>query len=301
MKKNKFFSKEFTIGAIGIVALLLVYFLINFFKGIDLFKMGETYYVKFNNVNQLVNSSPVFLNGFKAGNVRNIYCDYANMKDVIVEIEIDKQVRIPIGSTAKISTHMLGGADMSITLADNDNYIAPGDTINGIHDPGIAGEASEKIMPALDNMLPKADSILTSLNTLLANPALVASIENIGSLTNKLNKTTQELNNLLANDIPQITGRMIQIEDDVLAMSSQLKEVDYKRIIATLDSTITDLSSIASAIESGKGTMGLLLKDTTLYNNLNRTTEAATALLNNLRENPKRYVHFSLFGKKEKQ
>ena len=300
MKKAKKFSKEFLIGVIGIVALLLVYFLINFFKGIDLFKMGETYYVKFNNVSQLVNSSPVFLNGFKAGNVRDIHYDYANMKSVIVEIEIDKQLRIPVGSVAKISTHMLGGADLSITLAESDKFIAAGDTLNGIHDPGIAGEASEKIMPALDSMLPKTDSILTSLNAILSNPALIASLENIESITKKLNSTTEQLNRLLANDIPAITGRMVQIEEDVLATSSQLKDIDYKSIAASLDSTITNLHEITEALNNGTGTAGMLLKDSTLYKNLNSTCESATMLLENLRENPKRYVHFSIFGRKEK-
>ena len=106
MKKNKIFSREFLIGVLGIAALLTIYFLINFFKGIDLFKMGNTYYVKFNNISQLASSSPVYLNGFKAGNVREIHYDYNDLSNIIVEIEIDKRLQIPSGSTAKERIYM---------------------------------------------------------------------------------------------------------------------------------------------------------------------------------------------------
>lgn len=300
MKKNKLFTREFLIGAIGITALVVLYFLINFFKGIDLFKMGNTYYVKFDNISQLASSSPIYLNGFKAGNVREIHYDYSNLSNIVVEIEIDKRLQIPSGSTAKITTHILGGADISIDLTDSSTPIAPGDTIKGYLDKGLMGEASEKMLPAINSIVPKVDSVLTALNVLLQNPALASSVDNIESLTAELGTTTRQLNSLLSNDIPQITGRMVQLEDNLIATTSELKEVDYARLFGSLDSTLTNLQHITTALREGEGTAGRLLSDTALYHNLNRTTEAATALLENLRENPKRYVHFSLFGRKEK-
>lgn len=300
MKKNKIFSREFLIGAIGITALIVIYFLINFFKGIDLFKMGNTYFVKFNNISQLASSSPVYLNGFKAGNVREIHYDYSNVQNIIVEIEVDKRLHIPLGSTAKITTHMLGGADISIELANSNINITPGDTITGILDRGLAGEAGEKIIPAINTIIPKVDSVLAALNTLLTNPAVAASIDNVESLTSELTTTTRKLNAMLSNEIPQITNRMIELEDNLLATTSQLKDIDYARLFGSLDTTLVNLQNITAALIEGEGTAGKLLNDTTLYHNLNRTTEAATALLENLRTNPKRYVHFSLFGRKDK-
>lgn len=300
MKKNKIFSREFLIGAIGITALIVIYFLINFFKGIDLFKMGNTYFVKFNNISQLASSSPVYLNGFKAGNVREIHYDYSNVQNIIVEIEVDKRLHIPLGSTAKITTHMLGGADISIELANSNISITPGDTITGILDRGLAGEAGEKIIPAINTIIPKVDSVLTALNTLLTNPAVAASIDNVESLTSELTTTTRKLNAMLSNEIPQITNRMIELEDNLLATTSQLKDIDYARLFGSLDTTLVNLQNITAALIESEGTAGKLLNDTTLYHNLNRTTEAATALLENLRTNPKRYVHFSLFGRKDK-
>lgn len=298
MAKKKLFTREFFIGAIGIAALLLIYFLINFFKGIDLFKMGETYYVKFSDVSQLVGSSPVYLNGYKAGNVRSINCDFNQIDNIIVEIEIDKRIKIPKGSTARITTHMLGGADLGIIPSHNSETLAPGDTIIGTLDRGIAGEAADKIMPAFNNIMPKVDSILTSLNIILANPALTSSIENVERVTGELATATASLNTLLNKDVPQITGRMVDIEEDMLAVSSQLSEIDYKQLIGSLESTLSNIQQLTTALNKGEGTMGMLLKDSTLYNNLNGTCKAATELLQNLREDPKRYVHFSVFGRK---
>lgn len=297
MSKKIRFSKELIVGSTGILALLLIYLMINFFKGIDLFKDGEHYYVKFDNIGQIVSSSPIFLNGYKAGNVRSISYDFENMKNVIVEIDIDKRLRIPVGSYAEVNNHMLGGSEISIILADNDQYISAGDTITGRLNKGLAGEMSNAI-PTINNMIPKVDSILTSLNILLANPALNSSISNIGEITEDLSTTTASINSLLSDEVPQITERMVKIEDDILKVSSQLSEADYKKLLTTLGASIENLESITSSLEKGEGTAGKLLKDNELYNKLDSTCSAARALLEDLKENPKRYVHFSIFGKK---
>lgn len=297
MSKKIRFSKELIVGSTGILALLLIYLMINFFKGIDLFKDGEHYYVKFDNIGQIVSSSPIFLNGYKAGNVRSISYDFENMKNVIVEIDIDKRLRIPVGSYAEVNNHMLGGSEISIILADNNQYISAGDTITGRLNKGLAGEMGNAI-PTINNMIPKVDSILTSLNILLANPALNSSISNIGEITEDLSTTTECINSLLAHEVPQITERMVKIEDDILKVSSQLSEADYKKLLTTLGTSIENIESITSALEKGEGTAGKLLKDNELYNKLDSTCSAARALLEDLKENPKRYVHFSIFGKK---
>jgi phospholipid/cholesterol/gamma-HCH transport system substrate-binding protein len=150
-------------------------------------------------------------------------------------------------------------------------------------------------------MLPKLDSILGNLNTLLANPALNSTVNNAAELTEELKKTTTGINKLLSKDVPAITDRMIKLEDDMLAVSGQLKEVDYKSLALQLENTLSNIEQLTLVLNSKEGTMGLLLNDTTLYRNLCTTCEQAEALLQNLREEPKRYVHFSLFGRKEKK
>lgn len=298
---KKIFSREVLIGATGILAILIIYFLINFFKGINLLKPENHYYVKFSDVCQLVNSSPVFINGYSVGNVRNINYDYENPGNIIVTIEIDERMKVPVGSYATITTHMLGGTDISLVLGNSGNMLAPGDTIVGYPDKGIAAVASEKILPAFDNMLPKLDSILGNLNTLLANPALNNTVNNAAELTEELKKTTLGINKLLANDVPAITDRMIKLEDEMLAVSGKLNQIDYKNIASQFENTLRNIEQLTVVLNSKEGTMGLLLNDTTLYANLCKTCEQAEALLQNLREEPKRYVHFSIFGRKDKK
>lgn len=298
---KKIFSREVIIGATGIIAILVIYLLINFFKGINLFKPDNHYYVKFSDVCQLVNSSPVFINGYSVGNVRDINYDYTNPGNIIVTIEIDERMKVPAGSYATITTHMLGGTDMSLVLANSNMILSPGDTITGIPDKGIAAVASEKILPAFDRMVPKLDSILGNLNTLLANPSLNSTVDNAAALTEELKKTTASINRLLAKDVPAITDRMVRLEDDMLAVSGELKNIDYASITKELEQTLVNVRKLTSALNSNNGTIGLLLNDTTLYRNLCTTCEQAESLLVNLREEPKRYVHFSIFGRKDKK
>ncbi len=298
MSKKIKFTKELIVGIIGVTALLSIYLLINFFKGIDLFKDGERYYIKFDNIGQMANSSPIYLNGYKAGNVQGITYDFEDMSYVIVTIDIDKRLRIPTGSYAEVNNHMLGGSDISIILSGSDTYLSPGDTLTGRLNKGIAGEM-ENTMPTINKMIPKIDSILTSLNTLLANPALNSSVNNAEKITDELAVATARLNSLLANDIPQITGSVANIGNDLKKVSSQIKEVDYKELFTSLQATIDNLEEITATINSGEGTAGKLLKDSELYEKLDSTCSAANALLTDLKNNPKRYVHFSIFGKKE--
>ena len=299
-KKKGTFTRELWIGVLGIIAILIIYLLINFFKGINVFSTGEKYYVKFSNIGEIVNTSPVFINGYKVGHVSNVIYNFENPDEVYVEMHLDNKLKMPVGSVALINTKMLGSSTISLALGKSATMIQPGDTIEGRMNTGAMDEAGEMI-PKITAMLPKLDSILVSLNNTLANPAINSSVNNIEGLTAELNTTAKLLNKVLENDIPVATDKLVKIEDDLLKMSSQLSEVDYNMLIGSLEASLTNIQNITAALSNGEGTAGMLLKDSTLYNKLNNTTEAATLLLEDLKENPKRYVHFSVFGKKEKK
>lgn len=299
-KKKSTFTRELWIGVLGIIAILTIYLLINFFKGINIFSTGEKYYVKFSNIGEIVNTSPVFINGYKVGHVSNVIYNFNNPDEVFVEMHLDNQLQMPEGSVALINTKLLGSSTISLALGNSSTMLQPGDTIEGRMSTGAMDEAGEMI-PKITAMLPKLDSILVSLNSTLANPALNSSLNNIEELTAELNTTAKLLNNVLANDIPVAAGKLVEIEDDLLKMSSQLSEVDFNRLIGSLEVSLNNIQNITTALDNGEGTAGMLLKDSTLYNKLNNTAEAATLLLEDLKANPKRYVHFSVFGKKEKK
>ena len=294
-------KKEVKIGLIGIVALAMLFFGINYLKGVRMFHPSSYYYVEFTNVNALTVSSPVYASGYKIGLVRDIQYNHANPGHVIVEVEMDEEMQIPKGSTGELVTEMLGTVKMNLILnLANKEYYLPGDTLSGTVNNGLMGVA-EAIMPKVEQLMPKMDSILHSLNQLLANPALTATLENAEKLTANLDVTTRQLNKLMQNDLPQITGRMVTIADNCTTISENLKDINYAETFRKIDATLQNVQAISDRLSSKDNTIGLLLNDPTLYNNLSTTTANAASLLEDLQAHPKRYVHFSIFGRKDKK
>ena len=294
-------TKEVKIGLIGIAALAMLIFGINYLKGINMFQSANYYYVEYTNINGLAGSSPVYANGFKVGTVRSINYNYAKPGHVTVEVEVDKEMRIPKGSKGELVTEMLGTVKMNLLL-DNSatEFCQPGDTLPGKTNTGLMGAAEEKLVPQIEQMLPKMDSILQSLNKLLSDPALTATMHNAEKLTANLDVTTRQLNSLMQKDLPQITGKLITIADNFSVISENLKGIDYAATINKVDSTLYNVQLLTEKLNRKDNTIGLLLNDPTFYQNLSTTTANAASLLEDLKAHPKRYVHFSLFGKKDK-
>ena len=296
----KYITKEVRIGIAGIAALCILEYGINYLKGIHMFKPSSYFYVKFHNVNGLTKSSPVFADGFRVGIVRDLYYDYTQPGKVVAEIDVNTDLRIPKGSTAELATEMLGGVKMNLLLANNprEKYQV-GDTIPGTLNNGMM-EKVATMMPQLEKMLPKLDSILGSLNTVLADPAIPATLHNVQNLTANLAVTSGQLQTLMNKDIPQLTGKLNTIGDNFVLISNNLKEIDYATAMQSIDSTLANVKMLTDKLNRKDNTVGLLLNDPSLYNNLNATTANAASLLEDLKSHPKRYVHFSLFGKKDK-
>lgn len=299
MSKIKF-SRELIVGVLGLTALFVIYFLINFFKSIDIFDDTDNYRVEFTNIGELTNSAPVYINGCKVGNVSFIEHNFNESEIVTLTLSLNQGLRLPEGSYAQIHNKLMGGSTICIVMGKGEGTIEPGTTLKGILEAGAMDEVGN-MMPQIEAMLPKVDSMLTSLNTIFANPAINNTLNNLETLTAQLNTTSAQLNRLVSNDIPTALDKVIEIEDDLLKVSSQLSEVDYASMIATLDASLNNIQQITAALNEGNGTVGMLLNDTALYSKLNETCEAANALLEDLKENPKRYVHFSVFGRKEEK
>jgi phospholipid/cholesterol/gamma-HCH transport system substrate-binding protein len=155
-------------------------------------------------------------------------------------------------------------------------------------------------MPKVEQLLPKMDSILSSLNKLLADPALTQTLHNAEQITANLNVTTHELNKLMKNELPTITGNLTSISENINTITTNLKEVDYASTMKRIDSTLANIQTLTNKLNSKDNTIGLLFNDPTLYQNLSATTANASSLLEDLKAHPKRYVHFSIFGKKDK-
>ncbi|MBD9112294.1 MULTISPECIES: MlaD family protein [Bacteroides] len=296
----KYITKEVRIGIAGIIALCILVYGINYLKGINMFKPSSYFYVKFQNVNGLAKSSPVFADGVRVGIVRDIYYDYNQAENVIVEVELDTELRIPKGSSAELVSELMGGVRMNILLANNprEKY-AVGDTIPGKLNNGMM-ESVAALMPQIEQMLPKLDSIMISLNNILNNQSIPATLHSVEKTAANLEVASGQLKVLMGRDIPQLTGKLNTIGDNFITISGNLKEIDYAATFKEIEQTLANVKMVTEKLNSKDNTVGLLLNDPQLYNNLNATTANAASLLEDLKEHPKRYVHFSLFGKKDK-
>lgn len=296
----KYFTKEVKIGIASIMALCVIVYGLNYLKGVSMFKPSSYFYVKYQNINGLAKSSPVFADGYRIGIVREIAYDYTHPGNVTVEVELDKDMRIPKGSSAELVSEMLGGVRMNILLANNprESY-STGDTIPGLLNNGLM-ESVSTLMPQMEKILPKLDSILASLNTILSDPNIPTALNSIKNTTANLEVASGQLKVLMRKDVPLLAGKLNTIGDNFVVVSSNLKEIDYAATFNKIDSTLANIKLITERLNSKDNSMGLLLNDPQLYNNLNTTSANAASLLEDLKINPKRYVHFSLFGRKQK-
>lgn len=289
-------SREAKIGLITLIGLFLLYFGLNFLKGVDIFKPANHYYVKFDNVSELQKSSPIFVDGFKVGLVNDVIYDYRSNTGIVVEIALDKSMKIETGSYVKASASLTAGGSLSIVLNKHvTTYYSPGDTLEGRYPIGVMEKVSENIVPQIEVMLPKLDSILTGLQALVNNPALSRSMEYVAQSTSNLSKATSQLDKMLSNDFPVIISNFKTISSDFTDVSRNLKKVDFEATMHQVDATLKNLDKITQQMNSKDNTLGLLLNDRSLYDNLNVTSANASALLLDIKERPKRYVHFSIW------
>ncbi|MCD8166216.1 MAG: MlaD family protein [Bacteroides sp.] len=297
----KFFTKEVRIGIAGLVALAMLIFGINYLKGINLLKPSAYYYVKYADINGLAQSSPVFADGYRVGTVHDIQYDYTHPGHVTVQVEVDTRLRMPKGSRAELESEMLGGVRMNLVLPRNAvEFHQVGDTIPGVFNGGILGALTDELKPQLESMLPKLDSILQSLNVLLADENIPATLNHARGTMANLEGLTAQMNYLFRNDIPQLTGKFNVVGENLISITNNLKDVDYAAVVQKADSTLYNVKLFTEQLTRRDNSIGLLLTDPGLYNNLNATVGNASLLLEDLRQNPKRYVHFSLFGRKSK-
>ena len=295
------FTKEAKIGLVSIVSLALLYLGINYLKGVNLFKPVNHYYVAFSNVKGVTVSSPVFVEGFKVGLVREISYDYDTTGKISVLVSLEDKMRINKGSYITVVNSFLGGAELHIHLNTFvDDYFHSGDTIEGRMETDMMTSVQENLLPGIEQMMPKLDSILGGLQTLVNHPALTQSLAHVEQTTASLEHSSRRLDQLLAKDVPVIVENLKGITTNFESVSGQLKELDLAGTMRTVNATLANLKLTTDKLNSADNSLGLLLNDSQLYDNLNGTMENASLLLLDLREHPKRYVHFSLFGSKQK-
>lgn len=296
-------TKEIKIALVAIVGILIMYFGINFLKGMNLFSTNNTYFITFDDIQGLGASTPIYADGYKVGTVDGLEYDYKENGPIKVKVDIIKDLRIPQGSKAEIVKDLMGNLQVNLLLANNPRErVEPGGIIPGAVNGGMMDKAAS-LVPVVEKMLPKLDSILTSVNALLADSALAASLHNVETITSNLTVSTRELNTLMAGlnkQVPGMIGKANGVLDNTNRLTANLASLDVQGTLNKVNQTLESAHQFTEKLNSNQGSLGLLMNDTKLYDNLTSTMGHADSLVIDLKAHPKRYVHFSVFGRKDK-
>ena len=281
----------------------------NYLKGINLFEKTRTFKVVYSKVDGLASSNPVTLNGYTIGKVQKINFNANNTKELIVDIVIENDVQFSKSSNAELyETGLIGGKAIAI-IPDYDNNVMAnsGDYLVGTVKPGLT-DLVNQIMPQiqlqLEEVMQNAKVVLSNINTLFdeeTKESLKSSIDQFSSLTNSLSETSENINNLIKDNSTSIASTVDNLNKTSIKMndiSTSISEVNLNLILTNLDSTVSNLNNLTNQMSKGEGTMGRLIYDAKLFENLDNATKNLEVLIEDIKSNPKRYVHFSIFGKK---
>lgn len=318
-------SREFKIGVVVVCAIAAFIWGVSFLKGTNLFSSRFFLYAVYPRIDNLNSSNPVLVNGYKIGQIRKIgLMERSGRQMVVVEFLITEDVQIPKRSVARaVSADLLGNKAIEIIYSRSKDFAESGDTLIAESEQGLKESFNKQIAPLqarAEHLLTNIDSLMTVFNILLnprtrenidrsfesvrkaifsfertayklddmmetEKPKLKSIITNLDNITGNLNKSEQKINNILNN-----------FSD----LSDSLSKSSLRSAIVNADRTLSELNQLVARINAGEGTLGKLAKDEALYNNLNQSAKNLEVLLRDLNQNPKKYVHFSIFGKKGK-
>ncbi len=282
-----------------LVALAILILGIDFLKGVNVFKPTNYYYASFENVEGLAVSSPVMLNGFKVGQVREMEYEFDNPGHVLVEMSLDSRLKVPQGSKAVLGTDILGTASIVLHLSKSTTDHSVGDRLIGENSSSLLASAGD-MLPAVQQIFPKIDTLLTNLNAVVADPALTASVKRLDAISANLQTTTQRLAAAtaqlgpIATDVKQITGNTSNITSDLAQLSGQMKNLPLDSLVADLQTTTANLRTLSDELGKPNSTLGRLINDPSLYDNLNTTISSLDSLFVDIKKNPKRYISIKL-------
>lgn len=300
MKTN--FKSEAKIGLIVIAAFAVFVWGLNYLKGVNLLNPTNHYYVNFTQIDGLVKSSPVMLDGFQVGLVRDIRYQFNNPGHIIIDLDLNTKLHLPQGSKAIIQSAMIGNPTVVLKLgAPTAKLLKSGDTLLAERNPGIMDKLQDGILADVQHMIQRTDSLLASVETLVDNGSLNHSLTSIEKTSKELSLLSVKLNNSM-DKLPSILDNVSAMTAEFSAAGTKINQID----VASLNKTLTQLENITLKLNSTDNSMGMLLNDKSLYQNLSSATfnlgttaTSANALLLDLKASPKRYVHFSLFGSKQ--
>jgi phospholipid/cholesterol/gamma-HCH transport system substrate-binding protein len=306
-------SKEFKIGLFSIITIALLYIGFNFLKGIEFFSTSNQYYALYRNIDGLQVSNSVIINGLVVGRVSSITFLQDRKNQILVELDINGNIVLGDSTRAiLVSEGFLGGKAIELRIPQTiTNPLDDGDTIKSEIAMGLIESLTEQTQPVADNvgiLIRKFNNLMDSL--LLTEQVIRQTVINLNStmetssdiVANNQQRISNSIGNIesLTAKLDQSAGTLKVVLDKTGVLMDSLNQLELSSAIDNLSQVSENLNAVLTGMQQGEGTMGKFLKDDSLYNNLTKTAEDLDKLLVDLRENPKRYVHFSVFGRKDR-
>ena len=276
------YSRELKVGVLAIICLVILYFGFNFLKGINIFSPTKVYVGTFDRINGLTAQAPVYIKGYQVGLVESIQYDFKQCPAFTVNVSIDKTIELPRGTQmALVADGLLGGGAIELQLPNMPNRAMPyqkGDTLPTQIVPGLIDNLQTGILANLDSLLAEANTLLASLNDQMAEGSLYATLQNIEQITQNLAISSKDLRALTHNQLPTIMDKADATIQGLNDIVDDVKAANIQGTVGMVDSTLNTLNA---ALQSQEGTVGMLLNDKTLYDNLNNALQDLDqALLN---------------------
>tara|TARA_A100001011_G_scaffold400818_1_gene519307 strand:+ start:7821 stop:8759 length:939 start_codon:yes stop_codon:yes gene_type:complete len=306
------FRKEVKVGVLSVIGILMSVFSYNYLKGFNLFEKNRSFKIIYEKVDGLSVSNPVTLNGFKIGNVKKINFNPDNTKELIVDIIIENDVIFSKSSYAELyETGLIGGKAIAIIPDYSDDSVAlDGDYLKGSIKPGLT-ELVNQILPQvqlqLEIVMKNAEIVLENINSLFdaeTKAQLKSSVDDFSNLTNQLSETSNAISKLILENSQNISLSVENIRlssERISDISKSLSPKTIKDITTNLDSVLSNLKNISKNLNSGSGTFGKLINDDSVYQNLDSTINELKVLIEDVRNNPNKYINFSVIGRKYKE
>ena len=299
----KFINKNVKIALTVLLGLVLLYWGINYLKGINLLTPANYYYTEVESVDGLLEASPITVNGFQVGQVREIKYDYDNNK-ITVMLAMEPDMKIPEGSTINMVSGLMGGASMVLNLGKGP-AMETGSFIPTTDVPGIMDNVTENILPQVTDMMPKVDSIISNVNGLTGDPALVAALTRMDAITRQLQLSALQLTQLMnglnrsvpgvMNNVNGITNNLTGAAGNLTELSSSLKQMPLDSTINALNTTLANLQALSEQSNDKNSSLGKIMNDRELYDNANHAIASLDSLLTDIKANPKRYINVKVF------
>ena len=300
--KNLKISREVKIGIVVIIAIGMLYFGLNYLKGINIFQPTSYFYAQYERVDGIVPTTPVMINGYQVGHVSEIVFDYTKEAPITLLITVDNKLVVPQGTVAEVyDTGLMGDKAIQLKLGKSKELMQPGDTMKTSVQGGLMGAVTEALIEPIKAMMPQLDSTLNAVKNIVQGQQIQAIMTNTANATQSLQNASARLDAMMVNDIQVAIKDIRNIAANFSTVSNEISAVQWDSTLQNVESIVANLERVTNQVKSTDNSLGALLNDKELYQNLDSTVQSANALLIDLKENPKRYVHFSVFGSKDKK